>query len=121
MARFNKITRNQYNATKILLNGGASVAEAAEYMGVSIRTVYNIRSTQDYDEFCLSTEEKKLEQRARQAKQKEPEKVVTDDKQKGGTLSANYQINRIYEQLKAQNELLTIISNKLAFIVESLA
>lgn len=120
MARFNRITQNQYNAIKILLNGGASVAEAAEYMAVSSRTVYNIRNTQDYDEFCLNTDEKKLEQRARKAKE-EPEKVVTDDKQKGGTLSANYQINRIYEQLKAQNELLTIISNKLAFIVESLA
>lgn len=121
MACFNRITQNRYNAIKILLNGGASVAEAAAYMEVSSRTVYNIKNTQDYDEYCLSTEEKKLEQRARQAKQKEPEKVVTDDKQKGGTMSANYQINRIYEQLKCQNELLTAISNKLAFIVESLA
>ena len=38
----------------------------------------------------------------------------------GGTVSANYQMNRVCELLKEQNETLKLISNKLAFIVDEL-
>ena len=53
-------------------------------------------------------------------KENQPEATETALKQPGGTLSAGYQINRIVELLKAQNETLTILSNKVAFIVDEL-
>ncbi|MBO5959317.1 MAG: hypothetical protein J6Q65_04260, partial [Lentisphaeria bacterium] len=49
--------------------------------------------------------------------QEKPEPILTDLRMQGGTISANYQINRMYELLKKQTETLTLISNKLAFIV----
>jgi hypothetical protein len=117
MANWNKLTESKYNAIKTLLKGGASQQEAAEYMQVSGNTVWWINKSEDYKDYIQAQEIRLLQKKRKEA---EPEKSVTDDKQKGGTISANYQINRIYELLKTQNETMKLISNKLAFIVDEL-
>lgn len=117
MANYNRVTESKYRAIKTLLNGGATAKEAAEYMACSEVTVYAIKKTENYTEFVNARTERTLSYKKTAKKE---EQVVTDDKQKGGTISANYQLNRIYELLKQQTETLTLISNKLAYIVEEL-
>ena len=121
MANYNKMTKSKYNAVKLILKGGASVKEAAQYMQITDVTVYKIRNTETWEEYQNIVAEKGIKRREKVADINANGKpIVTDDKQKGGTMSANYQINRIYEALKAQCDLLTLISNKLAYIVEEL-
>ena len=115
-----KVTPNFYEVVKIMLMGGASVKECADFMKTSPHTVYDIKNTDCFDDYKQKMATYSLK-RKKPEKPETPEAVVTDDKKPGGTMSANYQINRIYELLKAQNELLTLISNKLAYIVESLS
>lgn len=127
MANYNKITESKFSVIKILLNGGASVKEAAKYMGVSDVTVYAIKNAETFVEYKNIAAEKaiarKREIEKNKAQKEQPKAetpVVTDDRQKGGTISANYQINRIYEVLKRLDETMTLVSNKLGFIVDEL-
>lgn len=119
MANYNKITESKFNAIKMLLKGGATAHEAAEFMKVSSVTVYAIKKAETFADYISYSTAKALE-RGKQIAQKKAQ-TVTDDKQPGGTLSANYQLNRLFEQMKAQTELLKLISEKMAFIVEQLA
>lgn len=126
MANYNKMTESKYTALKILLNGGATVKEAAQYMQVSTAVVYAVKNTADFAEYCQNSAERdarrkqnaairiKAEQAAKEAT-KEPER------QPGTAMTSTYQMNRVYEALKTQNEFLKLISEKLAFIVEQLA
>ena len=114
MARpYTKITEQVFNAVKVMLKGGATQKEAAEYLRISYQTVNRIARSETFQEYVNMVYADGKNRYTRTD-------TVTDDKQKGGTLSANYQINRIYEQLKTLNETMTIISNKLAFIVDEL-
>jgi hypothetical protein len=103
-----------FNAIKTLLKGGATQGEAASYMGISGNTVNRIAKAETFEEYTNIAYANGC------GKGVPKGGLLTDDKQSGGTISANYQINRIYELLKTQNETLTIISNKLAFIVDEL-
>ena len=130
MANYNKMTESKYTAIKILLNGGATVKEAAEYMQVSTAVVYGVKNTADFTEYCQNSAERdacrkqnaairiKAEQAAKEAT-KEPAKEP--ERQPGTAMTSTYQMNRVYEALKTQNEFLKLISEKLAFIVEQLA
>ena len=117
MANWNRLTENQFSAIKTLLKGGASQAEAAQYMKVSPNTAFWVNKAETFEEYTNMMAERHLSRKQAH----KPEPALQDDKQKGGTLSANYQMNRVIELLKAQNDLLTQISNKLAFIVEQLS
>lgn len=126
MARNSKtLTESMYKAIKILLNGGASVPEAAEYMKVSHTTVYYIRATENYEEYLQHKDELIARRKARNAavainvKKKEEEKKEPQviEHRQSVTLVANHYMA---EQLQKQTELLTLISNKLAFIVDEL-
>lgn len=118
-----KVTPNFYEVCKLMLKGGASVKEVSEYMKISANVVYDIKNADSYDDYKQKIAEYAIRRRKAQKPEddKRPEAPVADDKKPGGTLSSNYQINRIYELMKSQNELLTLISNKLAYIVESLS
>ena len=130
MANYNKMTESKYTAIKILLNGGATVKEAAQYMQVSTAVVYGVKNTSDFAEYCQNSAERdarrkqnaairiKAEQAAKEAA-KEPERQP--ERQPGTAMTSTYQMNRMYDALRAQNELLKLISEKLAFIVEQLA
>lgn len=119
-----KITKEIYTAVKFMLKGNASASETAASLGISTNSVNRIRNSETFDEYVENT---RLGGSARyradvknQLKEAETAKPVEDLKQPGGTLSGNYQINRIFEQQKQTNDLLKLISDKLAYIVQQL-
>ena len=115
MARqYTKITPQVFNAVKTLLKGGATQGEAANYMGISGNTVNRIAKAETFEEYTNIAYANGC------GKGVPKGGLLTDDKQKGGTISANYQMNRMYELLKQINETLTIMSNKLCFVVDEL-
>lgn len=114
-----RITPDIYNTVKFMLNGGATEEDVSKFKRFSSETLRRIKKTKDYSDYVelLKVYNPKRNERANKTEQVS---FLTDDKQKGGTLSANYQINRIVEELKRQNDILTLLSNKVAFIVEEL-
>lgn len=121
MGKYIKINEKIFRAVKQLTEGGATIQECADYFMVSHATVSRIRSAQTYEEYRHMVQIACLENKKRNTQKKEEKPEIKDEKQPGGTLSANYQMNRLYEQMKAQTELLKLISEKMAFIVEQLA
>ena len=136
MANWNKVTESKFKAVKMLLKGGASVREVVEYLQVSEPVVYGIKKVETYEEYVNVRTTRELEAKQVAAiKAKEAKRVaekvgadpaaqiapiVTDDKQPCGTLSANYQMNRLFELVKKQVELLELLNNKVAFVVDEL-
>lgn len=119
-----KITKEIYTAVKFMLKGNASTRETAESLGISINSVNRIRNSEAYNEYIENARyggsaryRKDVKNKLKEA---ETAKPVEDLKQPGGTLSGNYQINRIFEQQKQTNDLLKLISDKLAYIVQQL-
>ena len=133
MANYNKMTDSKYKAIKLLLQGGATVKEAAQYMQVSTAVVYGVKNTENFAEYCQIGAERearkkqsaairiKEQEKAKEAQEKAKEAAKEPERQPGTAMTSTYQLNRMYEALKAQNELLRLISEKLAFIVEQLA
>lgn len=126
MANYNKMTESKYTALKILLNGGATVKEAAQYMQVSTAVVYGVKNTENFAEYCqIGAEREARKKQAAVIRIKEQEKAKEaakePERQPGTAMTSTYQLNRMYEALKLQNDLLKLISEKLAFIVEQLA
>ena len=111
MSRGAHVTESVFKGIKFMLRGGATVNDILASYPVSMDTIRRIRKVNTFDEY--------LENQRKKAQHNEPEKVEPL-KQQGGTLSAGYQINRIYEALKEQNEILRLLSNKVAFIVDEL-
>ena len=132
-----RIDEKIYKTIKLMLKGGASHEEIREFKPISYETMRRIDRTDSYQGYLelqrrylanrdrnrilkQEQDESKPEDKPEDKPEETPETVLTDDRQKGGTISANYQVSRIYELLKQQNETLTLISNKLAFIVDEL-
>jgi len=124
-----KITKEIYTAVKFMLKGNASTSETAASLGISTNSVNRIRNSETFDEYVENTRlgvsaryraDVKKQLKEAETKEAETEKPVEDLKQKVGTLSGNYQINRIFEQQKQTNDLLKLISDKLAYIVQQL-
>ncbi|MBO6093412.1 MAG: hypothetical protein J6P40_07310 [Oscillospiraceae bacterium] len=135
-----KVTNTMYDCVKFMADGKGTIEEIARYFGISKSTVSRIKSSQTYREYqetvsadMYMKRKKEKEEAAAKAKAEEEAKakallaaqqqekpILTDMQMPGGALSANYQMNRMYEAVKAQNELLKLISNKLAFIVDDL-
>ena len=121
MIKRTRITENIYNAVKLILRGGAKTKQAAEAMGISVNTVHRINKTESYQEYVnLAYMNGSAWYREQEKQDKKPEEKIEPLKQAGGQLSSGYQLNRIYEALKEQNELLKLLSNKVAFIVDEL-
>ena len=59
-------------------------------------------------------------EQAKEPEIKEEPKPEPKAEPKPVNICSNYQMNRIIELLKSQNELLALLSNKLAFIVDEL-
>ena len=60
MANWNKLTARQFVAIKTLLKGGATQAEAADYMQVSPNTAFWVNKSETYEEYCQIKAEKQL-------------------------------------------------------------
>lgn len=126
-----RITENIYNAVKMILKGGATAQETAKSMGISTNSVYRINKSGTYAEYVnlaymngsaryREATKQETKQETEQKAEQKAEAIAEPVKQQGGTLSAGYQFNRIYEVLKEQNEILRLLSNKVAFIVDEL-
>ena len=125
-----KVTQSVFNAVKTLLKGGASVTECAKYMKIGMNSAYIIRNSDSYEEYlnaryALSMKNKQAKAEAQKAKevpkaepkaepQVEPQTV--EQKQTIVVQASHYML----EEQKKTNELLTLISNKLAFIIDEL-
>lgn len=136
MSRGPHMTIKIYSAVKVLLESGANYKEIANFMKLSSDTVSRIANSKDFDEYRHNVNAyyfmKKQKAQEKAAKAKQPEKkeepkpaeqaqpLVQDIKLPGGTLSASYQFNRLYDVLKSMDETMKIISNKLAAIVDEL-
>ena len=129
MANWNKLTERQFNAIKTLLKGGASQAEAAQYMQVSPNTVYFVNKAEDFKEYTQMQAERQLNRNRaaidakRDAAKKVAEEVgavpaaqVVEHRQTVTVQATHYMMT----EMQKTNELLTAISNKLAFIVQEL-
>lgn len=119
MANWNKLTESKYNAIKLLLKGGASQAEASEYLQIAIGTVNRVKNTETFEEYNQQTA---MITQAIAAKKAHKNNNETPQE----TPPANPTVVRIeathymMQELQKTNELLTQISRKLAFVVDEL-
>ena len=146
-----KVTASVFEAVKICLKSGNSCAETAKFMKLSKDVVYMIRDSENLGEYkammaskytkrqmaaikakeAKKEAQKEAQQKADETKAEEQAKKPDDEapeQAKAGTpmnvvsfVDKTYQMNRILEEQKKTNELLALISNKLAFIVEQLS
>ena len=118
-----------FNACKTLFKGGANASEVAEYMKIGRTTAGIIRKAEDYEEYRAMMYEQsgsRIRQvaaiKAKEAEKKEadkpPEPVtqIVEHRQTVTVQATHYMM----EEMKKTNEMLTLISNKLAFIVDEL-
>ena len=133
MANWDKLTESKFKAVKILLNGGASIKEAAEYMQLSTNTVYLINNADDFEEYqtiraerdarrkmAIKAKEKKQEEETKAEETKPEEPKPEEPKPMNPTVIRVEATHYMMEELKKTNELLTAISAKLAAIVTDL-
>ena len=128
MPRNEKITINVYNCVKTLNQCGSATAEIAEYLKVNPETVRRILRSDDFDDYKAQLTAVRLAYEARKKVKTEPApkpEPATQADVKKPTVMIPYAIEGlIREQNKLitdQNELLKLISKKLAWIVEQLA
>jgi DeoR/GlpR family transcriptional regulator of sugar metabolism len=118
-----KITIGIFKAIKRLQADGAKVKEVMEYFNVSEATARRCFNCETFDEYENETVVRSKQIKAAKAKEKnEPQPMpaqqeVIHKHEQSVTLIANHYMA---EQLQKQSNLLTIISNKLAFIVDEL-
>ena len=147
MAKYNKMTETKYNAIKLILEGGASYAEAAKYMQVSEATVGRVKSSESFEEYnammaaqtlawkkkraaIKAKEQAAAEQAAKAAENRreipaeflpQPAPQITPAVPQEVKHTVQVQATRFMEeQMKKQTELLTIICNKLGAIIDDL-
>jgi hypothetical protein len=124
--RMAKVTETMFNAVKLMLRGGATLKECSEYMGISTGTVQVIKVSETFEEyknnmFLRSRKskgkwpEKKPEEKEKAPAPEQPAQVV--EHRQTVTIQATH---FMMEELRKTNELLTLISNKLAFVVDEL-
>lgn len=145
MGKRAKVTENKFRAIKILLESGETYSKISEAMGVSPCVIGLIRSSDSLEEYrhkvYLKTPayRKKIEEQERKEKEKAdfvsakqmnqvmdaiaatpaelPSAPQVVEHRQTITVQASH---FMLEEQKRTNELLTLISNKLAFIVDEL-
>jgi len=115
----NPLTQKKYSAIKIMLKAGTPVSEIVEYMEVSESVIYRVKNTEDYDEYQQSRRTAAIMAKGREnAAEQTPQQVEhIHHHEQSVTVIANHYMA---EELRKQTELLTTISNKLAYIVDDL-
>ena len=104
-----KVDKNTFEAVKAMTTGGSSVADCQRFTGLAHATISRIRSAESFEQYIATPvhkEKKKVEVHPQTAEHRQT--VVVQ--------ASHYML---IEQQKT-NELLTAISNKLAFIVDEL-
>ena len=130
MANWNKMTPSKFKAIKIMLNGGATARECAEYMECSTGTVSTVRASETFEEYINNLHAKYDKAKSKPEKPqtapapvKEPEPApqqtpvqIVEHRQTVTIQATHYMM----QELQKTNEYLKLISNKLAFIVDEL-
>ena len=136
-----KVDQKMFNAVKVLIAGGATIAECSDYMGISTSKVKWIKTAETLEEYrnilaALGTrksmrrkqaklEKEKAEEAAKAAKAPKPVEVapapepkpeVVETKQTVMVQTSYY----VTQKMDKLVELLTSISKKLAYICEDL-
>lgn len=112
------ISENTFNAVKAMLAGGTTVKAACQYLQISNSLGYRISTSGSWEEYQQKVadlmdkqRENRGKKRAANTKEEQPVK--------------NQQIVTVpwamMQEIQKTNELLTLISKKLAFIVEQLS
>lgn len=140
-----KITKSIYDCVKLLTKGGATIKECADYLKIGESTVSRIRQSESYEDYKSAAKAAFFGYSKKKAEQEE-QKKVEDEQKKQEELKKqeeNELKNRLnaspfqpvqpvvqtvqvqathymMEELRKMNQTLTLISNKLAFIVEQL-
>lgn len=117
MAGKPSLTSKKYTAIKIMLNAQTPVSEISEYMEVSESVVYRVKNTQDFEEYQQSRRTAAIFATNKSAAADPQQVEHIHHHEQSVTIIANHYMA---EELRKQTELLTIISNKLAFIVDEL-
>lgn len=126
MANWNKLTAGQFKAIKTLLKGGASQKEAAEYMQVSTATTNLVARAETFEEYLHNQAERQLTRKQVAAiKVKETEKEKAEEKPAPQVIEHRQTVtiqatHYMMQELQKMNETLSLISRKLAFIVDDL-
>ena len=124
--RSTKVTKGIFDAAKLLMENGANNTEVSKYLKVSTDVVAMCRKAETYEEYQALMYQYSQEMRKRQAAIKAKEQAKAEPPQ---TTSKPEEINRVVTvqlshyvmtEIQKQNELLTGISNKLAFIIDEL-
>lgn len=136
---YQKITERLYNVCKIMLNGGAKNKEISDYLNISENTVSRIRNSETFDEYkAIAYEQGRLYKKKKTAEEAAlkkdlngcgtvavpstnpppdvPPKQIVEYRQSVTIQATHY----MEAELKKHTELLTLISNKLAAIIEDL-
>ena len=140
-----KLTEKLFRAVKIMTAGGATAHEIADYFGISITTVNRVRGSESFEEYrtlLAVANGKKKKETAVPAVEKAPamqpepagqsplaqslqhqpqnqmpqQPQVIEHRQTVTVQATHYMM----QEMKKTNELLDLISRKLAFIVDSL-
>ena len=113
-----KIDEKTFELVKILTAGGASIEKIAQHLGISQQSISRCRKAEKYADYrALTTAEGKAadaRRKARKAPEPAPEPVKPQ-------VVYHQTDNYTTQLLKEQNEVLKLISAKLAFIVEQLS
>jgi DNA-binding MurR/RpiR family transcriptional regulator len=133
--RAKPITERMFKAVKMLVAGGATIEEAAEYMQISKTTVSRVKAAENFDDYRQMLAAMAAEYREREARKQQktmaaqaPQTVeepkteskaqpqVIEHRQTVQVVATHYMM----EELKAQTELLKLIASKLTCIIDDL-
>ena len=118
----NKVTQGIFDAVKICLNSGNNISETATFMKMSWNVVSMISKSETLEEYKAAMYEynsrKQTQKKAIMAKEKEKTEAtqVVEHRQTVTVQATHY----METELRKQTELLTVISNKLAAIIDDL-
>lgn len=124
--RRTKVNEGIFNAVKILLEKGGTLKEVASYMGLSTFTVGIIRDSENLSEYKNTLIARNNAIRAKQKKPETKEQPKDEPKEQATQVVEHRQVvtvqatHYMMQEMQKTNELLTLISRKLAFIVDEL-
>ena len=118
-----KVTQQIFDTVKTLLNSGVSVSNICDMLKISNGVVYTIKlcdNLQGYKQYIKDVNKRSTERKKKEAKKEEPAQEpvpqVVEHRQTVTVQATHYMM----EEMRKTNELLTVISNKLAYIVDDL-
>jgi len=133
MANYNKLTESKFKAIKILLQGGATYEETAEYMQVGTSCVYKVKCAESWEDYLQANAARAIADKKKREKEaaakvgavpaatlakaeEKPVEVVKEVRQNVTIQATHYMM----QEMQKTNELLKLISNKLGAIIDDL-